>query len=251
MKTRNMLSAFALLAAATMFFSSCSDMAKKLAMKAVNESTEFEKTDTVKWGNVIERDLDLPLFSAIDAKGGVQVVFVQDSVCSVRVRANEKCLDEYRFVVKKGELNVEPKDFNGSVNRNTPSVTLFIAAPNLTDAEFTGAGSLQMPEAVLLPGELNIEMKGAGSVSIADATLTSLNVEISGAGNCELGKVTATEDVEIEVNGAAELKANVFCQDLSVEINGAGEAVLSGQCRGTFSCEQHGASKVDTSNLKR
>ena len=66
-----------------------------------------------------------------------------------------------------------------------------------------------------------------------------------------LGKVTAKEDIEIEMSGAGEIKANVFCQDLSIEINGAGEAVLSGECKGTFSCEQNGASKIDTSNLKR
>ena len=252
MKTRSILSALVLLAAAAMSFTSCTEMAHKLAMKAVNESSgEFEKEDTVKWGSVTERDLDLPLFSAIDARGAVRVVFVQDSVFSVRVRGNEKCLDEYKFVVKKNELKVEPKNFSGKVNKNTSAVTLFVTAPNLTDIEFAGAGRLEMPGAMSLPGELNIEIEGAGEISIEDLTLTSLNVEISGAGKCDIGKVTTTGDVEIEVNGAGEVKANVFCQDLSIEINGAGNAVLSGECRGTLSCEQSGAGKIDTSNLKR
>lgn len=251
MKTRSILSALVLLAAVTISFTSCTEMARKLAMTAVSESTDFEKEDTVKWGSVIDCDLDLPLFSAIDAKGVVRVVFVQDSVCSVRVHGNEKCLDEYKFVVKKGELNVEPKNFTGSVNKNTAAVTLFVTAPNLTNVEFSGAGNLEMPGAMSLPGSLSIEIEGAGEMSIDDLTLTSLNVEISGAGKCELGKVTTTEDVEIEVNGAGDVKANVFCQDLSIEINGAGKAELSGECRGTLSCEQSGASKIDTSNLKR
>lgn len=251
MKTRNLFRSAVLLSALAIAFTSCTDMARKLAMRAVSESAEFEKEDTAKWGRVIDRDLDLPLFSAIDAKGAVRIVFVQDSVCSVRARGNEKCLDEYKFVVRKGELEVEPMDFSGSVNRSTASVTLFVTAPDLTEVEVSGAGKLEMPGAMSLPGSLSIEMAGAGEISIDDLTLTSLDIEVSGAGKCDLDKVTAKEDIEIEMSGAGEVKANVFCQDLSIEINGAGEAVLSGECKGTFSCEQNGASKIDTSNLKR
>lgn len=250
MKTRSIFLSAVLLMSA-MCFTSCTDFAKKMAMKAVSESAEFEKEDTVKWGPIVEQDVELPPFTAIDAKGAVRIVFTQDSVCSVRVRGNEKCISGYEFVVRNDELKVVPKDFNGSVRKSTPAVTLFIAAPNLSDIEFSGAGQLDMPEAVSLPGSLEVEMAGAGDIRINDLTLTSLNVEISGAGKCDLDKVTASDDIEIEVNGAGEVNANVFCQDLSVELNGAGEAVLSGECKGTFTCNQAGASKIDTSNLKR
>ena len=250
MKTRSLILPVLLLTAVT-FFTSCSEFAKKMAMKAVSESAEFEKEDTAKWGHIVEQEIDLSAFTSIDAKGAVRVVFTQDSVCSLRVRGNEKCISEYDFVVRHDELNVAPKDFNGSVMKSTPAVTLFITAPNLSDIEFSGAGQLDMPEAVSLTGPLEIEMAGAGEISINDLTLSSLQIEIDGAGKCNLAKVTASDDIEIEVNGAGEVNANVFCQDLSVELNGAGDAVLSGECKGTFTCDQHGASKVETSNLKR
>ena len=250
MKTRNIFFSFMLLTAAT-FFTSCTEMAKKMAMKALDETAEFEREDTVKWGPVVEQDLDLSAFTAIDAKGVVRVVFTQDSLRSVRARGNEKCLAEYKFTVRKGELRVEPKDFNGSVKKSTPAVTLLVSAPSLSEIDFAGAGYLDMPEAVSQTGPFSVEVSGVGEVNIADLAVESLNVEVSGAGRCTLGKVVAEGDIEIEVNGAGDVTANVFCQDLDVEINGAGNAVLSGQCQGTFSCSQNGASKIDTSNLKR
>lgn len=249
MKTRSSFYFIMLLAALTIF-TSCTEMAKKFAMKALDEAAEFEKEDTAKWGRVVEQDLDLPAFAAIDAKGAVRIVFTQDSVCSVRVRGNEKCLEEYKFEVRKDELKAAPKDFNGRVKKDSPGVTLFISAPTLSEVEIAGAGKLELTGAIAQAGPLDIEMAGAGEISIDDLAVESLNIEVSGAGRCDLAKVVAKGDIEIEVNGAGDITANVFCQELSVELNGAGNAVLSGECK-NFVCEENGASKVDISNLKR
>lgn len=249
MKTRNLFF-FAVLLSALTFFTSCTDMVKKIAMKAMEETASFEKEDTVKWGRVVEQDLDLPAFTAIDAKGIVRVVFTQDSIYAVRARGNEKCIADYKFTVRKGKLQVEPKDFNGSVNKRTPAVTLFISAPNLSDVEIAGAGKLESVGPTVLTGSLDIEMAGTGDISMENLTVEALNIELEGAGKCALAKVMATGDIEIEVNGAGDINANVFCQDLTLEINGAGNAVLSGECKNLI-CEENGASKVDISKLKR
>ena len=247
MKTR--VFSIMLLAAMT-FFTSCTDLAKKLAMKALDESAEFEKEDTVKWGNVVEQDLDLTAFTAIDAKGAVRIVFTQDSTFAVRVRGNEKCIADYKFEVRKDELNVEPKDYDGSVKKSSPAVTLFISAPVLSEVETAGAGKLEMTGTIVLPNKLDIDMAGAGEITIDDLTVEELNIDLNGAGGCSLAKVAATGDIEIEVNGAGDVNANVFCQELSVELNGAGNAVLSGECKKLI-CEENGASKIDFSKLNR
>ena len=250
MKVRSFLFSAVMLAAVSFTLSSCNDLVQKFATKAINESVVFEKEDTTKWGSVVERNLDLPAFSSIETKGAVQVVFTQDSVFSVRVRGNEKCIDEYLFTVKNDELKAVVKGFSGTVNGKTPAVTLLIAAPDLNEIEFSGTGRLEMPDSVSLPGSLKVEMAGAGEVCIGDLTLRSLEIEVSGAARCALAKVTTTDDVEIEVNGAGEVKANVFCNELSVELDGAVGAVLSGNCK-TFTCEQNGSGVVDTSKLNK
>ena len=250
MKTRSILIPVVLLSALAFVFTSCKELAHKVAMIAVEKSEVFEYDDTVKWGSVVEQDIDLPPFTAIDAKGLVHIVFKQDSVCSVRVRANKKCLEKYKFSVRKDELNVESSDFDGSVNGHSPAVTLYIAAPNLSSVEFAGAGKLELPGVVELSGPLEVELEGAGEICIDSLTVQSLNVEISGAAKCTLAKVVAADDIEIEVNGASDINANVFCRDLKVEFNGAGNGVLSGECK-SFICDENGASKVNFSNLKR
>ena len=249
MKKRLLLPAM-LLVVVNILFSSCSELAKKVAMKALNESAEFEKEDTVKWGNVVEQDLDLPPFFAIDAKGAVRIVFVQDSTFSVRVRGNKKCVEAYKYEVRKDELKVEPKDFNGKVKKSSPAVTLFICAPCLYEVDIEGAGKLELTGSIAQAGSLEIDIAGAGEITVDDLAVTDLSIELNGAGKCDIAKVTATGDIEIEVNGAGELNANVFCQELSVELNGAGNAVLSGECK-KLRCEENGASKIDYSKLNR
>lgn len=251
MKTRRFILSAVLLSAMAFTFTSCSELVKKMAMKAVSESAEFEK-DTVQWGGVVEQHLDLPTFAAIDAKGAVRIVYTQDSVFSVRVRANEKCLEAYMFEVRKDELKVQAKDATSrnNVNRSSPAVTLFISAPSLSDIEIAGAGKLELTGTIVQDGPLDIEMAGAGDVSIEDLTSESLNIELSGAAKCDIAKATTREDIEIEVNGAGDINVNVFCKDLTIELNGAGNAVVSGECK-NFVCEENGASKVDFSKLKR
>ena len=247
MKTRSI--SILLLSAMTLF-TSCQEMIKTVTMKAMKEAAEFEKADTVKWGRVMEQELNLPVFSAIDAKGAVRVVFTQDSTFAVRARGNEKCLEAYKFEVRKDELRVQPKDFDGSVKKSSPAITLFISAPQLLDVDIEGAGKLELTGTIAQAGPLDIDIAGAGEITIDDLAVQELNIELNGAGKCNLAKVTATGDIEIEVNGAGDINANVFCQELTVELNGAGNAVLSGECQKLI-CDENGASKVDFSNLKR
>ena len=196
-----------MLLSAMTLFTSCTEMAKKLAMKALDESAEFEKEDTVKWGNVVEQELDLTAFTTIDAKGAVRIVFTQDSTFAVRVRGNEKCLEKYKFEVRNDELNVEPKDYNGSVKRSSPAVTLFISAPVLSEVEIAGAGKLELLGTIVLPNKLDIDMAGAGDITIDDLTVEEMNIDMNGAGKCTLAKVTATGDIAWLREAAAERAA--------------------------------------------
>ena len=250
MKARFIFSPIVLLVALSIILSSCTDAVNKLATVALNHTLEFEHEDTVKWGKMVEKDLDLPAFSTIKAEGLVCVVYTQDSVCSVRVRANEKCLNAYKFEVRKDELKTKLKDANYKINNVTPGVILYVSAPYITDVELAGGGKVDLQGKMDMSGTLNIELNGACNLVIDTLSVGALDIEGNGAARCNLAKVSATEDIEIELNGAGDINANVFCQDLRVDLNGAGKGVFTGECKQLI-CEENGASKVDFSKLKR
>lgn len=250
MKARFFFTPIVLLAALCIPFTGCTEMANKFAEGLAKEALDFEYEDSAKWGTVTEQELSFPAFNSIKTKGKVRIVLSGDSISSVRVRTNKKCLEAYKYAVKKDELRIECKDFKGQVNRNTPPVTFFIAVPSLKDLEFTGAGKLDVVGTMIQEEPLEIEINGAGEVNIDTLAVASLNVELNGVADCSFAHVTAQGDIEIEVNGAGDIDANVFCQELEVELNGASNAVLSGECK-NFVCDENGASKVDSSNLKR
>lgn len=250
MKARFIFTPIMMLVALSIILSSCTEMANKFAEKVAKEALDFEYEDSAKWGTVTEQELSFPAFNSIKTKGKVCIVLSQDSVSAVRVRANKKCIEAYKFDVRKDELRIECKGFKGQVDRNTPPVTFFIAVPNLKELEITGAGKLEVIGTMVQVEPLEIEINGVGEVNIDTLSVASLNVELNGVGDCSFANVTAQGNIEIEVNGAGDINANVFCQELEVELNGAGKAVLSGECK-NFVCDENGASKVDFSNLKR
>ena len=250
MKARFIFTPIVLLVALSIILSSCTEMATKFAEKVAKETMDFEYEDSAKWGSVMEQELSFPAFTSIKTRGKVCIVLSQDSVSSVRVRANKKCIEAYTFDVRRDELRIECKGFKGNVDKNTPLVTFYIAVPNLQELELTGAGKLEVVGTMEQTEPLEIEINGAGKVNIDTLSVASLNVELNGVADCSFAKVMAQGDIEIDVNGAGDINANVFCQELEVELNGAGKAVLSGECK-NFVCEENGASKVDFSNLKR
>lgn len=250
MKSRFNFFPIVLLLVSVFSLTSCTEFVNKIVENMAKETLDFEQMDSAKWGKVIEKELDLTSFNSIKTKGKVCIILSQDSAYYVRVRSNEKCVEAYKYEVKKGELRIEHKDFKGNVGKNTPPVTLYISVPDLKEVELTGAGKLHVQGTMEQTESLDIEVSGAGQVDIDTLSVKSMKVELSGASNCKFAKVVAEQDIEIEVNGAGDINANVFCEDLEVEINGAGNVVLGGECKNhTFT--QAGAAKIDSSNLKK
>ena len=250
MKTRFILSPIILLVALSIILSSCTEAVNKMTSMALNNTFEFEREDSVKWGRIVEENLELSSFSSIEAEGVVCIVYTQDSICSVRVRANEKCLEAYKFEVRKDELNVKLKEGTGNLGKKTPGIILYVTAPSLSAVDFSGGGKVKMVGKIDMPGQMELELNGACNLIVDSLSVGALNLETNGASSCTLNNVTTKEDIEIEINGAGDINANVLCQELRIELNGASKGVFSGECK-KLVCEENGASKVDFSKLKR
>lgn len=249
MKARFILTPIVLLVALSVILSSCTETLNKIAAAAVNHEFQFEREDTVKWGRVTEQSYDMSGFSALDVSGVVCVIYGQDSVYSVRIRGNEKCLKAYRVELDEEELKVRIKGEN-NVNDNTPGIILYVTSPYLTDVEFSGGGKMMMQGRIEMPGDLKVELNGASNFIVDSLTVGALEVETNGAASCTLTRVTAGGDIEIETNGAGNINANVFCNELRIEMNGAGQGTFTGECK-KLVYDENGASKIDFSKLKR
>lgn len=249
MKARFILTPIVLLVALSVILSSCTETLNKIAAAATNHQFQFEREDTVKWGRVTEQSYDMSGFSALDVSGVVCVIYGQDSVYSVRIRGNEKCLKAYKVESDGDELKVRIKN-GDNITDKTPGIILYVTAPYLTDVEFSGGGKLMMQGRIDLPGELKVELNGAANFIVDSLSVGALEVETNGAASCTLTRVTAGGDIEIETNGASNINANVFCNELRIEMNGAGQGTFTGECK-KLVFDENGASRIDFSKLKR
>ena len=249
MKARFILTPIVLLVGLTIILSSCTEALNKVAAAAVNHEFQYEREDTVKWGRVQERSFDMDGFTSLDVSGVVCVIYGQDSVSSVRIRGNEKCLKAYRVELDEEELKVRIKDEN-NVNDNTPGIILYVTSPYLTDVEFSGGGKRMMQGRIEMPGSLKVELNGASNFIVDSLSVGALEVEANGAARCTLTHVTAWCELEIETNGASNINANVFCNELRIEMNGAGQGTFTGECK-KLVYDENGAGKIDFSKLKR
>lgn len=247
MKTRFIVFPIALMALLGMMLSSCTDLANKFVNKMLNN---FEYEDSEDWGKVITKNLDLADFSSLDVNGVVRIVWTQDSLCSVKLEGNEKCMEEYVCQVRDGELKIKTADGSTSFNGSSPRLTVYLTSPLLKDADLHGACRLEMPGCSTMSTELDIDIAGACYIGIDTLEVQELNIEVNGAGCINMAKVSVTRDIEVEMNGAAALNANVKCSKLSVELNGASNAILGGECE-RLVLEENGSSKSDISKLKR
>ena len=266
MKTRNIFTAILIASAPCLV--SCDKVMNK-AMEAMMESAfNHDYQDSEKWGKVVTVDLPVLAFDEVVLSGAVRLEYTQDSIYSVQVYGNEKAIEAYSISSEDQELEVSLKEGRGSVNRNTPAITLRVAAPFLTEIKGMGASEVVFVGIVAQDKELDIDISGAGRVNIGLLKTKELDMTVSGAGEVTLADLICAEDVEINMNGAANIDSRVECHKLKLKMNGAGNGnldidcqqarvsasgaaniTLSGKCD-DFSYTAVGSSKVKDNDLK-
>jgi hypothetical protein len=117
-----------------------------------------------------------------------------------------------------GKLTVKSKADIRTEHR--PKVTITI--PSLDRLEVNAS---EVSVTGFKGGTLNLEIDGAGDVT-ATGTLDEAELEINGAGKLSLQQLEVAT-MKLEINGAGDAKVKAT-QSLNVEINGAGNVVYSG-----------------------
>lgn len=249
MKTRFIFIPIMLALALATALSSCTRFANAMTEYAT-KMLDHNYEDSEELGKVVENKVEVRPFAKMDINGAVKVVLTQDSVCTLEVRGNEKCVAEYTITVDDNELDVRRKDGSSNVNEATPRITIYVTAPRMEEVELNGACELSVPGKAAFGGDMEIAGNGASGFNIDTLEVDNLELEMNGAGKVNAAMITASGKVGMEANGAGKIDAQVFCDKLSVEFNGAGKAVLSGECNSLRERGSNAACDIDTSGLK-
>ena len=229
MKTRNIFTAI-IIASATCLVS-CDKVMNK-AMEAMMESAfNHDYQDSEKWGKVVTVDLPVLAFDEVELSGAVRLEYTQDSIYSVQVYGNEKAIEAYSISSEDQELEVSLKEGRGSVNRNTPAITLRVTAPFLTEVKGMGASDVVFMDSIVQDKELDVNISGAGKLNLSQLKTKELDLTISGAGEVKMDDLSCIEDVEIEMSGAANIDGRVECRKLKLKLSGAGDGKLDIHCQ--------------------
>ena len=247
MRTRHLLQVLALVAASALT-SSCNQLVDK-ALQAAMEAVNHDYQDSEKWGKVVVIDIPTVGFNEIDLSGAVRLEYKQDSIYSVQVYGNEKAIEAYTITSEDEELVASLKEGTGTINKNTPAITLCITAPFITEIQASGASDIILKDSIAQDKELDINIGGAGNVKMDNLCLTeNLEVITTGAANLE-GRVECRK-LKLKMSGAGSGNLDIHCQQARLSLSGAVNVAVSGECH-NFGYIATGSSSVKKDDLNK
>lgn len=229
MKLRNIFTAILIASAACLV--SCNKMMDKAVHAVMESAFNHDYEDSDKWGKVVTLDIPTLAFDEVELSGAVRLEYTQDSIYSVQVYGNEKAIDAYAISSEDGELEASLKENSGSVNKNTPAITLRVTAPFLTEVKGMGAADIVFMDSVVQDKELDVNISGAGKLNLGKFKAKGLDMTVSGAGEVKMDDLCCIEDVEINLGGAANIDGSIECRKLKLKMSGAGNGKLDINCQ--------------------
>ena len=247
MKLRNIISAIIIASSACLV--SCDKMVEK-GMQAMMESvSNHDYLDSEKWGKVVAIDIPTVGFNEIDLSGAVRLEYKQDSIYSVQVYGNEKAIEAYTITSEDDELVASLKEGTGSINKNTPAITLRITAPFITEIQASGATDIILKDIISQDKELDINIGGAGNVKMDNLCLTeNLEVITTGAANLE-GRVECRK-LKLKMSGAGSGNLDINSKQARLTLSGAVNVTVKGECH-DFAYAATGSSSVKKEGLNK
>ena len=247
MKLRNIISAT--LIAGTSCLVSCDKMADK-AMQAMMESvSNHDYKDSEKWGKVVTLDIPTLDFQEVELSGAIRLEYKQDSIYSVQVYGNEKAIDAYSITSEEEELVASLKEGTGTINKNTPAITLRITAPFIKEIQASGASDIILKDSIAQDKELDINIGGAGNVKMDNLCLTeNLEVITTGAANLE-GRVECRK-LKLKMSGAGSGNLDIHSMQARLTLSGAVNVTVKGECH-DFAYAATGSSSVKKEGLNK
>ena len=185
----------------------------------------------------------------METSGAIRLEYTQDSTYSVQVYGNEKAIEAYTITSEDEELVASLKEGTGTINKNTPAITLRITAPFITEIQASGASDIILKDSISQDKELDINIGGAGNVKMDNLSLTeNLEVITTGAANLE-GRVECHK-LKLKMSGAGSGNLDIHSKQARLTLSGAVNVTVSGECH-DFAYAATGSSSVKKEGLNK
>lgn len=179
-------------------------------------------------GPIVERNLELKGFKAIQNNFSAKICYTPSNKYSVKVSGSEKAIDMMNFSVNNGTLCISIK---GQYKRKNvkiqKGITLYISAPELNSV--TNRGSLTLQGEHWKLNDLNIDNAGVIKLSILSMKCNQLNIENRGSLNYVNGEVEANS-VNLSSRGATTLKLNFSVKE-TFQLENRGSCKFEGKVK--------------------
>lgn len=174
---------------------------------------------------VTSRKISVADFNALEVGSACKVIYVPGE-CGLEIRTHNNIFDYIEPFVENGVLNIST---NFSNVRKIDTLEIYVQSPYLNSVSASGAVEFYAENGLTAQEDFELEVSGAGDVSI---------------------KALKAENADVSMSGAAKLDlAEIDCRDLMLGISGAGKVNVTGRAE-TADVSVSGAGKIDLSKLE-
>ncbi|MCX6182982.1 MAG: DUF2807 domain-containing protein [Bacteroidetes bacterium] len=173
-------------------------------------------------GAQITETKDLSNFDAIELEIDADVIYVQDSVYKVEIKAQQNILAIMEVEVEGNELQL---DFRRNVWKHD-GIEIIVHSPHLKAMTINGSGNVNVTDTIE-ETSLELLITGSGNIKIAALSLQSLDAKITGSGNVTVdGGVCSSEYLTVTGSGNMDM-VMLSAQSADVKITGSGEVSVA------------------------
>lgn len=172
-------------------------------------------------GDLITETRSTDAFDKIDLSIDANVIYVQDSVYSIRVTGQANILEVLTTTVSNNKLLI---DYSRNVWK-AKQVTIEVHSPNIREMELSGSGNITV-EGAVTTDNLQLGIYGSGNISIPSVTADDITAKISGSGNMSITAGT-TNTQSYDISGSGNINAeDLVSNRTDAEISGSGSITV-------------------------
>lgn len=169
-------------------------------------------------GSSVEQTRSISNFDRIHLSTDAELEYVQDSVYSVVISAQQNILNILETKTNGSTLQIDLDKTAYNYNK----VKIYVHSPNIYNFTISGSGNIKCPGNINT-NNLELNISGSGNLSVNSLTTQSLQSKISGSGNVTVsGGLITNQNVSISGSGninTVDAKSNVC----TAKISGSGD----------------------------